>query len=103
MNRGGRSRASPNGSYLARNLFRTPDFSNNVLPSTFKNSGKLLHDFNRDVGFAMLDLLDVAFAEIGEVGKLGLGHLDPHPQAVNILADDLAPFHGLQLARITTS
>jgi hypothetical protein len=47
----------------------------------------------------MLDFLYVPFAQVGEVGQFGLGHFSLHAKSIDVLADDLAPFHGLQLAR----
>ena len=78
---------------------RISNFPDNVLPSASKNSGKPFDNLDRDIGFAMLDLLHVALAQGREVGQFGLRHLSPNAETVDVLTDDLAPFHWPQLAR----
>ena len=47
--------------------------ANDVFPTAVENAREFFYHIDGDVGFAMLDLLDVPLAQLNEVGELGLG------------------------------
>lgn len=71
------------------------DASHDLLPATLKDSGESLDHLDRDVRLSMFDFLDIPRAQGGEVSQLCLGDASSHAQAIDILTDDPAPFHGL--------